>query len=367
VPTGGNRHILPRLAAGTVASLALYGALASGLADLALVHGDPQAAWMPLSSVHAAERTLGDSAEDRPELRALAMATLQRTLTSADAASWLAVQLSVTEPERAERILAGVGALGWHGEMTQRALFNRAMIAGNYDEGLDHADALLSQGKARDLFYAQFDLMSAEPSLRESMVRMFAAGPRWGSDYIVSHAANLDDGALVAYTKANLASGAPLDREQINAVLGGLVRAGRAEAALAIGGMLKDTTGLDRGALPWLSGQDRPGPFDWSLDPALNIDANGALVTAAWPQPGQAQRILGLRAGDYTLASAQREPRWRWQIRCSQTGEYLASGVIGQGEANFAVPDGCRIQTLIVTPMAGPAPEPLAPLAVERR
>jgi hypothetical protein len=351
-------------------------ALPAAIAVLMLSGGDvlvaygkaPQAARLPRNNVLPAEAMLAglDSGESTRQAQAGAREALRSSPLSGGALAYLATQEAPQGgADHRIRLRAIAGKVGWHGEWSQRRLYNAALAAGDAGAALRHAEALLRQQYARDELFAQFVRGMDVPGFRSELIKAVARSPHWPRQFLVQRGAELDDAALLELASARAESQGGLDRQLAAPLLTRLVSLGRLEAAATISRLIP---GDPRpGVLAWPDelAMNAPTPFDWNLPPSYAVDrSEGARLVADKVLPGEfARRLIVLPPGEYRLLAPASEG-WLWGTGCA--GGTVVPNRPLSANASFTAPPDCPLIALVLAPANTGTTEQLGEVSLKR-
>ena len=282
-------------------------------------------------------------------------------------------------PDSAHAALSLSGQRGWRDVLAQMWLFRSDVLAGRFDTGLQHADALMRRQDAPAPIILQILTVAAhDPRAIGPLTERMAANPGWRErlvPYMVSARPPSIDAAEALLSRLTATSAPPTDAE-VAAVLNALIEQGKYQQAEADWRRFEPAAAKDSGLVKNGGFERAPGatPFDWSIKggvgwaaaigqgppgesgaAALKVDYDGASKGETLEQlvvlaPG-AYRLSG-RIYDEGGAGAQ---PLAWTVICdgAEAPLALAPAPSGQGggwrpfSVDFSVPAaGCPAQHL---------------------
>ena len=287
------------------------------------------AANMPLNRAASAMRFLDGSGEPLAAKTSdsLAIDALHAAPLSSEAAIWLSDRaFAAGNSDRGEAILNAAGALGWHGELSQRVGYIRALERGDYGEAATRAEALLRRGRARGQLAADFADAAENPEYRSAIVTALTENAAWSNGLLAEQGATIPFPMLHDIFSARAAAGTPLPRQVAAPIVTGLALSGRFRQGGQLASLMEGSE-PDRLIPGWPSAaaEDLPTPYDWRLfegyTPLPNASGIGfALSRTNFAAARPAQLLLALAPGTYRLSapgadiSAVRQ--WRYAFAC---------------------------------------------------
>lgn len=198
--------------------------------------------------------------------------------------------------DRQARTLA---RLGWRWTPAQQNLITRAILAEDFDQIVDRADALLRRHKLSALAFAVLTTMEAIPQVQGNVIARLRAQPRWRLDYLSVISPQSPQSLLAARVQtiaALLRSPASLSREELAPSIRVLTGGNYGRQALALwtrkaGGANTGNRIYDpafRKAAQLSGTPDLQIPFEWRFgqDLGFSVQASSAGVTIDWDRRG---------------------------------------------------------------------------------
>lgn len=358
-----------------------------GLSDH-LLDSDPELAvlWRGDSAdavaALARQRLMG---RDRDGAVRLAARALQLAPLNASALTTYGVAMDQLGREpQADAAMTVAGKLGWRDPVTQIWLFRQALLTGDFDAAMNHADALLRrQDDVPAPLLAALTATARDPRVTEPLARHLVANPAWREPFIVYLSAYAHPPAIdVARTLLlRMAHGPTPPSDDKRAVyLRSLIGSQQFAQAAADWRLLGGGGG--QAGLIYDGDFERPlgqTPFDWTIESGVGWTA--AVADAPGDGHGQALRVdydgvsppklvrqmLILPAGDYRLSGrvfddGDGDPKaLAWGVACATTGQVLG-GVATPGPrgrwSDFALaftvpPAACPAQWLVLSAAPG--------------
>ena len=325
------------------------------------MQGQEIAAELPLAR-EAAARTLlagGDSPLAPADAEALARSALARAPLHGPALVWLAVEAERGgDLDRTAELIALAARLGWHGEGTQRVLYNWAVSGGEHEAAMDRAEALIRLGRSQELLARDFAARTqSDPEFRKAWAASFAGDTRLSQSWLGRFGGRMPDAAIEALMAELEAQGTPLDETVYARIQAALLQGGRGASAAKLRALADPT------AAAWLvpawpqGGAAGSDPFAWNIPAGYDIvrEGEGGVDTlvrrdmARTPRP--AQVILTLPPGRYRLvaesAGSATQRNWRWSLGCG-TGAPRPNTYFST-RREVTVPGDCPVQVLAVS------------------
>jgi len=180
-------------------------------------------------------------------------------------------------PDRRERFIETLGALGWRDTAAQQNLIVETLRDGDPSEAVRRADALLRRGKLVSNIVAILAQIEIYPEAADLLIERLAKQPPWRDRYFAFNGTLRNQSALDARVRLfdkMLAKRMTLTRSDLKVSLDAMVRAGMHDEVLQIA-MAANPDGASQSALydPDFAKfvalapreRDKPLPFEWAV------------------------------------------------------------------------------------------------------
>jgi hypothetical protein len=319
----------------------------------------------------------------------LAMKSLQLSPLNEPALTTYGLAMdALHQPAIANRAMTLAGQRGWRDLLTQIWLFRRDLLAADFEDAVDHADALLRRvPEPPPAVFAILAVAARDPSAIGPLADRLAADPNWRLPFFIFLCAQARPPAtgIAGQLLTRMAAGpSPPSDEEVGPYLVALAGQGKYQEAEAAWRQLTPGGGYDG----YVHDGDfrrpaRATPFDWALasgvgwtatiadspDPshgrALRIDYDGVST----PQP--LRQLVVVPPGAYRLSGSMLDVAgggqgFVWRVACAGAADPLAraaapAGAAGQWRtfsADFTVPaTACPAQVLDLRVEEGDRPQ----------
>jgi uncharacterized tellurite resistance protein B-like protein len=302
---------------------------------------------------------------ERVRADVLAREALRLDPTAVAALSTLGIDADVRgDRQSARRLFDQANRLSRRDLKTQLWKIEDAVGRGDVPGALRAYDiALRTHPYLSELLFPVLGGASADPTIRQQVVRTLATRPAWGADFVNFVAAGAVNPDVTASLLTDLARArVPVPPTARRDAIDALVKAGRLDAAWRYYASTHRGADRRRGRDPRFAAQtDTPSVLDWlpvnadgivatTGDGGLNFSApaslGGAVIAQAQLLPPGRYQIAGRASGIADNAAA--EPYW--VLQCRNDARELGRAVLRAGNGPFAaevtVPTDCPIQTL---------------------
>ena len=319
----------------------------------------------------------------------LAVKSLQLSTLNAQALTTYGLAMdALRQPAIANRAMTLAGQRGWRDLPTQVWLFRRDLLASDFPDGIDHADALMRRvPEPPFVIFRILEVAARDPRAIGPLSDRIAAGPQWRLPFFVFLSAMEKPPAtgVAGQLLARAAAGpSPPSDQEVGAYLVAL--AGQGKYAEAEAAWRQLTPGAAQEGAVHDGAFERPAratPFDWALtngvgwtatiadspDPAhgraLRIDYDGVST------PPPLRQLIVLSPGDYRLNGRMLDvggggQAFRWRLICAGATDALVraaspAGTAGQWRAFSAAftvpPSACPAQWLDLSVTEGDLPK----------
>ncbi len=357
VMTGDNSTPLPsRLArlSGIAALLALAIFVVIVQLGQAALYGKQwdAALLFPTSKGEAASQIASQllAAKETDQANILANKALDSSLTHVEALRTIGItKFAGGDKDNGKKLVLLAADLSWRDSPTQAWLFEQSLIQGDYQQSIQHADALLRRRKARNEIFNIFTLAATDPQLAETVRTQIANNPPWRSDFFADADKTIPEQYRGFDNIINGLAGtsSPVTRDELMPYANMLVKTGNVARALKTWTNIFPAESAlvpADGSLPlqWPQGEssDRPSPTDWKFRNSRSfttyvdgtIGEDGAILTLELDRRAIgriAQRALIVPPGKVSIQMTNdtadirdlRKLRWYFECNAANSGK----------------------------------------------
>lgn len=316
-----------------------------------------------LGALAQQQLTTATGPADRAAARRLAEKALRRDATVASAAGTLGLIADADgQQAKARRLIAYSDAVSRRDLATRLWLIEEAVNRGDVEGALKHYDvALRTANTATPLLFPVLLAAIEDPQLSGPIAVLLARQPEWAGSFLDQVTTRGDPAAAAGLFRALAARRAAPRPELVTALLQRLVEAERIGQAWSVYAALNPARARARlRDARFDAPAASPTVFDWQLADGVAVSASptmtdagpGLYVTGSINDNGAAaQQMVTLPPGRWRLrwrvsgeVVAPEAVRWEW--RCAQDREAVASAPLAAGSLAVNVPPGCAGQWL---------------------
>jgi len=341
------------------------------------------APWDGRTTAAFAASLAGENATSGDRVRAdvLARQALRQDPTAVTAASTLGIDAQIRGDARAaRRLFAYSERLSRRDLQTQLWQIETAVAAGDIPGALRHYDiALRTKTQSWDLLFPILASASADGQVRGPLIRTLASKPLWAEPFINDVAADPPDpqSASALFLELRRAGVSVPEGAHAHAI-SALLEGGFADGAWRHYAAIHRGVDQRRSRDPLFAGAgDAPTPFDWtpvndgSVNTSIQRGDKGGLFDFSVPASlggPLLRQVQMLTPGNYRISGhssgIEQAPGSQpyWSLQCRADGRELARVALpnssqagGTFEGRMTVPDGCRVQVLVLMARASEA------------
>lgn len=368
------------------ASLAVIGLVLTAAITFQAIQQLGVATPTPAGQLGEAWSVLSQPAAERDYAKAerLAKSALERQPLQSGAASLLAVIAEQRgDKPSAARLMRAAANLSRRDNIADYWLFDHEIKAGAFDQAALHADALLRRDflSVESYIYPRLLAGFSNPAFGKAVAQRLAKRPEWRPRFLSFANAKLPNpGAPFIIFSAMQAAGSRPTAEELEPYYRRLIAAGQYEEAYLSWVLFLPQETVSRLENVYdgdFEGWVETPPFGWNFDAgvrgsiessepygragmALRVEYDGLTL------PKMPSQILILPPGRYRLTglvmttSAESAGRMAWAVNCAAGQALLpvvpvpdTKGSWARFSQDLSVPEGCKGQTLTLTPLPG--------------